>query len=103
MEASSRLLAVSSAVDAHLERANLYDVHLEGAILGGAHLEGAHLEGAHLDGADLSGAVLRNCERLTQEQIDQASAHKRALPNLEGSVDANTGEPLVWHGRSITE
>ena len=90
-------------VGAHLEGTNLADAHLEGAWLPGAHLEGAVLDGTHLEGANLSGAVLTNCERLTQEQIDQALAHERALPDIEGVVDVETGEEIVWRGKSLPD
>ena len=80
-------------VSAHLERANLYAAHLEEAVRGGVHLEGANL----------SGTVLTNCERLTQEQIDQALAYKRALPDIEGVVDVETGEEIVWCGKSLPD
>ena len=77
--------------------------HLEGTNLADAHLEGAWLPGAHLEGANLSGAVLTNCERLTQEQIGQALAHERALPDIEGVVDVETGEEIVWRGKSLPD
>ena len=60
----------------------------------------ANLYHADLTGADLSDADMRGCKGLTQEQIDQAVVQEGWPPNLEGAVDANTGEPLVWHGRT---
>ena len=64
-----------------------------------AHLDGAKLISANLPYADLTGAILsdadmRGCIGLTQEQIDQAVVQEGRPPNLEGAVDANTGNPL---------
>ena len=38
---------------------------------------------------------------LTQAQIDQAWANQMNPPQIEGVVDANTGKPLVWRGKSV--
>ena len=91
---------------ANLEGASLSGANLSGATLLFSNLKGAslycaNLEGASLSGANLSGANLRGCERLTQEQIDQAKADSDNPPKLEGVVDAKTGKPLVWCGRSL--
>ena len=45
---------------------------------------------------NFSGTDMQRCEGLTQEQIDEATADSDNPPNLEGVVDAHTGEPLVW-------
>jgi len=66
-----------------------------------ADLTGAYLNDAHLNRADLSGADLSDCKGLTQECIDQAEADSDNPPNLESSVDANTGKPLVWRGKPV--
>ena len=104
--------------DANLERANLYRANLEGAVIIGSNLDRAHLYEANLHGAsllgstlrssnltvaDLSAADLRKCTTLTQEQLDRALAHEGPPPDLTGAVDADTREPLVWRGGSITE
>ena len=101
--------------DANLERANLYRANLEGAVLISSNLDGVHLDSANLEGAglvestlkgsnlteaDLSGAALIKCKNLTQEQVDRAVAQQDHPPDLTGSVDADTGEPLVWRGAS---
>ena len=86
----------------NLSGANLRDAIMTAANLGGTDLSGANLSRADLTVADLSDADLRKCKGLTQEQIDQAVVQDGWLPNLESVVDANTGEPLVWNGRSIT-
>ena len=77
-----------------LPHANLNNVFLHGA-----KLEGANLTEADLKHANLTGTNLKNCKGLTQEQIDQATVDDDNPPKLEGVVDANTGEPLVWRGR----
>ena len=90
---------------AHLEgfvlsSANLTRVRLGGANLSRANLLNTNLSGAVLDGANLSraflhGTDLRDCQGLTQEQLDQALVSKEHPPNLKGVVDAETGKPLV--------
>ena len=57
---------------------------------------GSTLKGSNLTEADLSGAALIRCKNLTQEQVDRAVAQQDHPPDLTGSVDADTGEPLVW-------
>ena len=83
---------------ANLIGANLSDANLNGANLNGADLSDAKLHHANLTEADLSGADLKGCKGLTQKQIDQAVVQEGGSPNLEGAVDANTGEQLKWLG-----
>lgn len=97
--------------------------------LSGANLLGADLSGANLISADLSGANLINADLsranllwanvsdatfteknsrfdvrgLTQAQLDQAVAAPDNPPELEGVLDAETGEPLVWRGGPLEE
>ena len=109
--------------DAVLDNVNLIDADLTSAVLYGAKLKGAYLRGTNFENAklfraDLGGvrlsrvnlenadllntnltrAVVRRCRGLTQEQIDRAVAQQDHPPKLTGTVDANTGEPLVWRG-----
>ena len=84
----------------NLRAANLRDAIMTAANLSGTDLSDANLSFADLTEADLSDADLRKCKGLIQEQIDQAVAQDGSPPNLEGVVDANTGEPLVWRGAS---
>ena len=103
--ASRADLTHTDLTGADLKNAHLYEANLHGAILHKAdltearlhkaNLTEAHLSGARLLHADLKDADLRDCRGLTQEQLDQA-ADSDNPPNLEGVVDANTGEPLVW-------
>ena len=90
-------------VKANLINANLVEANLSMAHLAGAKLISANLFQTDLTGADLSGADMSDCKGLTQEQIDRTIVFKDHPPNLTGAVDANTGKPLVWSGRSITE
>ena len=73
-------------------------VHLDSANLEGASLLGSTLRGSNLTEADLSATDLRKCKTLTQEQVDRVVAQQDHPPKLTGTVDANTGEPLVWRG-----
>ena len=110
-------------VDADLNGVNLPDAELTNAVLIGAKLKGAYLRGtnfenatlfradlggvrlsrvnllnANLLNANLTRAVVRRCGGLTQEQLDEATADLDNPPDLSGTVDTNTGEPLVWRG-----
>ena len=38
---------------------------------------------------------------LTQAQLDTACANPKTPPMLEGLMDAETGEPLVWRGKPL--
>ena len=103
-------LAHTDLTGADLKNAHLYEANLHGAILPKAdlteamlheaNLTEAHLSGARLLRADLKGADLGNCRGLTQAQLNEAVADLDHPPDLTGSVDADTGEPLVWRGAS---
>lgn len=86
---------------ADLTNANLGCANLTGANLSNAMLAGANLDGANLSGTDfspkLSGRAVRG---LTQQQLDQAIAEPDQSPVLDGTLDAETNEPLVWRGDS---
>ena len=79
---------------AELTGADLYIASLEGAELTGADLTGADLTGANLTGANLS-----HVQGLTQAQLDPACADSGKPPTLMGSLDAKTGDPLVWRDK----
>ena len=91
-----------SEAQIEIEKEGEYRLDLFGASLVFANLSRANLEGASLDGTKLAGADLRGCKGLTREQLDQAVAHKDYPPHLD-VVDANTGNPLVWRGKSIID
>ena len=89
----------------NLTRTRLYGADLRGAELGRANLTDAKLKGAKLaetdlSGANLTGAELIDCEGLTQEQINKAKAISANPPDLSGTIDANTGKPLVWRSKT---
>ena len=91
--------------DADLKSTRLIDVNLGSVQLTGANLKSARLIDVNLEDAllihtNLSGADLEGCKNLTQEQVDRAVAQQDHPPDLTGSVDADTGEPLVWRGAS---
>ena len=99
---------------ANLSDAKLWDVNLcmampFGANLSGAELWYADLSSANLDGANLSGTKFStgigpaSATGLTQAQLDKARADPDNPPKLDGVVDAETGEPLVWRGRLLNE
>ncbi len=86
--------------------------------LSGAEILGSDLSGAKIARTDMSGATLRNTNLsgtyfyepvdgiitsqvtgLTQAQLDDACADPNNPPKLEGVLDAETGEPLVWRGK----
>ena len=86
-----------------LFNANLMDADLTDAILSDADLSNAIFFDANLAGADLSNADLSEATGLTQEQLDQARADPNKPPALENTLDAQTGEPLVWGGRTLDD
>ena len=119
---------LSSAIlrDANLSNASLKKADVSGAELSGADLSSARLQGANLSGVSLTGANLSDANfskelvlsidftasdgdpsskkeemlttGLTQAQLDQACADLNTKPKLEGVLDGETGEPLVWRG-----
>ena len=98
------ILPTANLEGASLDGTNLSRTSLTGANLKGAYVRGANLKGALMIHTNLSGSDLRGCEGLTQEQINSAVAHPpETPPNLEGVVDADTGRPLVWQGRSTAK
>lgn len=89
---------------ADLSGANLADANLTGARLGNANLTGANLDGTNLTGADFTkqglDAAAPPARGLTQQQIDQAKADPNNPPILDGVLDCETNEPLLWRGAS---
>ena len=80
-----------------LDGANLSD-----AILWRAKLHRTKLADANLTGTDMSGLDFGTSPEpvtgLTQLQLDQARADPENPPKLDGILDAETGQPLVWTG-----
>ena len=99
-----------------LTYARLRNANLSGAKLWNVNLRGANLQDANLDGADLTGADLTNLDMstvdfesstggktiVTQVQLDMACADPDNPPDLEGVVDADTGEAIVWRGKVVS-
>lgn len=67
--------------------------NLRSSIFHSGFLNGAILEGAHIGGARFSPEV----KGLTQKQLDKAVADEDRTPTLDKTLDAETGEPLVWN------
>ncbi len=100
-------LASANLAGVDMSCANLAAVNLCGAYFGGQHFPRGH-DGAILIrpasmGANLSGAYLGEVKNLTQMQLDGARADPKKPPKLEGTVDAETGEPLVWRGEALID
>lgn len=89
--------------------ANLSGANLMEANLSGVRFARVNLSGAELHQTNLSSAVLSFAIGLTQEQLDEACTDAGHLPRYLhpprlGSEflhlkDAETGEPLIWHGQ----
>lgn len=89
---------------ADLTNANMGCTNLTGANLSNAMLAGANLDGANLSGTDFSPRLLGRAVRgLTQKQLDQAIAEPGRPPELDGALDSETNEPLVWRSDSEGE
>ncbi|MCY4616702.1 MAG: pentapeptide repeat-containing protein [Chloroflexi bacterium] len=96
--------------EATLSGANLEFARLTGASLTQAKLDGAKLTGASFSDADLSGATFfaeglfkEAAKGLTQRQLDEARADPENPPKLDGVLDVETGEQLVWRGKPLEE
>ena len=113
-------LSGSSLLGAKLDFALLKDAKFSGADLLGAKLCWADIENtdfslAHFYSVNLSGTHFKSVQvspfehdvsetsltRVTQSQLDQARADPNCPPKLEGIVDAETGETLVWRGQPL--
>ena len=91
---------------AKLCKSDLSRANLSGALLHGANLSSAKLDDTNLTEVDLAGTPFYSASPdpvigLTQFQLDLARADEENLPELDGVVDAQTGEPLVWRGRPL--
>ena len=96
-------LVGANLADANLIGANLTSADLCDAILFSADLGSAALDGVNLTDADLTGVNIRSCKGLTQEQLDEAKARDDNPPNLRRTLDAETGEQLIWRGKPLNE
>ena len=94
---------------------DLSDAELRWANLSGANISISNLSNAKLEDANLSGAMFGKgtrttrsdppvsesvFARLTQQQLDEACADPDNPPKIaEGTVDIESGEPLIWRGK----
>ncbi|MXX47003.1 MAG: pentapeptide repeat-containing protein [Chloroflexi bacterium] len=83
---------------------DLTEVEFNGADLTGCSMAGSKLDRAVLRSANLSGVKFSEDGKdpvtgLTQRQLDRAIASPYDLPFLEGVMESETCEPLVWRGR----
>ena len=95
-----------------LSGAHFLGTKLRGAVISKSNLSGAEIKrtdmaGAKIPGTDLSGtyfydphggAAPSTVTGLTQTQLDEACADPDNPPKLDGVLDAETGQPLVWRG-----
>ena len=98
---------------AFLLRTNLANTRFRFADFSNANFAGANLIGADLEGANLTGASFSRRGRrsnprtpakgLTQAQLDVARSDPGNPPYLEGVLDAETGEQLVWRGMPLDD
>ena len=86
--------------EAELRRADLSDSNLWGANLSKTILRNANLSGTDFWGANAQSSRFRKpATGLTQAQLDRACADPDNPPHLDGVLDAETGEQLVWRGK----
>ena len=96
-----------------LAKADFSYAFLAFADLSGADVGGANFQRTILNECNLSGAMFASiavgsdqqtrkivASNLTQPQLDQAVAAPDNPPILDGVIDAETGEQLVWRGRT---
>lgn len=94
---------------ANLSAAELRNSDLSNATFWGADLSGAVLGNANISGSDFCGAGAHSssykkpASGLTQAQLDQTRAYTGNPPKLNGVLDAETGELLVWRGKLIDD
>ena len=95
-------LSEAKLIDSNLANTNLVCAKLIGANMARCNLSDARLDDAELSGAILTDANLARVGGLTQVQLDRATgdAEPHRYPKLEGAVDEETGEFLVWNGRT---
>ena len=84
--------------NASFSKANLSGTSFSKANLFGAKLWKTSLSGATFTEAYLGAADFSQSTGLTQNQLAQACADPHSPPVLNGVLDAETGEPLIWRG-----
>ena len=86
---------------AKLSKADLWNADMSHSILWNADVSGAKLTDTILSETKFSGDTDKQVSGLTQTQLNEARAHPNRPPRLNSIVDAETGKPLVWRGKSI--
>ena len=90
-------LGGADLTDASLAGSNCSTVLMRGAILHGTSFSNAKLWATTLSSAKLTDNGQHPSVGLTQEQLDQSITPREGnRPDLNGIVDAKTGEQLVW-------
>ena len=110
---SNAYFDLADLTNASLSGADLSNASFSLAGLANADFSGANLTGADLEFAGLTGASFNGRKRLgdrrspaiglTQAQLDKAWSYPDNPPDLEGVLDAETGEQLVWRGRPLDD
>ena len=92
----------------NLSNAKLLAPNLEGAVLQNTNLTGANFVAVPGSRREVSSTGAEHnvsfqvLPRLTQRQLDEAVADPNNPPAIpHGTLDIETGEPLVWRGRPI--
>ena len=83
---------------ADLSGADLGDANFKRTILNECNLSGAKFASIAVGSDQHTRAIV--ARNLTQAQLDQAVAAPDNPPILDGVIDAETGEQLVWRGRA---
>lgn len=96
---SSARLRDANLTGATFRHADLSDARFWGADLSNAILRDANLSGADFCGVDAKSVAYQEPARgLTQGQLDDAWADPDNPPKLDGVLDADTGQQLIWRG-----
>ena len=109
---SSVDIVVSDLSNTYFLHSKLPGAHISKSNLSGAEIKRTNMSGAKIPDTDLSGTRFYGHARevtsdpvigLTQAQVDEACADPDNPPKLDGVLDAETGEPLVWHDKSCKD
>ena len=91
-------LAGLSFQNSGFDQTSMKGVDFSGADLRKSSFNTVNMHGTILDRAQIDGAQFsRRVTGLTQRQVDQARTSGDDAPRFNGTLDADTGEPLVWN------
>ena len=80
------------------DQSSLKGVDFSGADLRKSSFNTVNMQGTILDGAQIDGAQFSHrVTGLTQGQLDKARTSGDDAPRFRATLDADTGEPLVWN------